>query len=86
MCCLILAAFCSHELTNSTRGSYQWPVTTAEDILNFPCVYGALVDNGQSRRNCSDRGVWLKPQLDDCLTFSNSLLLNISKVFSSIVM
>ena len=45
-------------------------------------MYGAV--NGTNidkvRRNCSDRGIWVEVELDQCLTFSNSLLRNISIV------
>lgn len=52
----------------------------AENFLTFPCAYGAVEDGGKARRNCSDRGVWIEAELDECLTFSRSLLLNISNV------
>ena len=45
-------------------------------------MYGAV--NGTNidkvRRNCSDRGIWVEVELDQCLTYSNSLLRNISIV------
>ena len=45
-------------------------------------MYGAV--NGTNidkvRRNCSDRGIWAEVELDQCLTYSNSLLRNISIV------
>ena len=75
-----IAAFCPQDTTGSTRGNYLWSKTGAENILTFPCAYGAVEDGGKARRNCSDRGVWIEAELDNCLTFSNSLLLNISNV------
>ena len=75
-----IAASCPQEVINSTRGNYLWPRTSAEDILTFPCAYGAIDGGGEARRNCSDRGVWIEAELNGCLTFSNSLLLNISTV------
>lgn len=75
-----IAASCPQDITNSTRGNYLWSRTGAEDILAFPCAYGAVKDGGKASRNCSDRGVWIEAELDECLTFSKSLLLNISKV------
>ena len=75
-------AFCPEEVTNTTRGNYNWPRTRAEDSLKASCVYGAV--NGGSvdkvRRNCSDRGIWIEIEFDQCLTYSNSLLKNISDV------
>lgn len=73
-------AFCPYDVTNTLRGSYLWPVTGAEDVINFPCVYGTVAGGHPARRNCSDRGVWIEVELSDCLTFSNSLLLNITNV------
>ncbi len=69
-------------MINTTRGSYRWIRTRAEDSLTASCVYGAV--NGTSvdkvRRNCSDRGMWCEVELGQCLTYSNSLLRNISIV------
>ena len=76
----MISAFCPYDVTNTTRGSYQWPVTSAEDVITFPCVYGAVAGGDPARRNCSDRGLWVEVEFSDCLTFSNSLLLNISNV------
>ena len=81
--CVLFPAFCPYIVTNTTRGSYLWPGTSAEDVISFPCVYGAVAGGGPARRNCSDRGVWIEVELSDCLTFSNSLLLNISDVCMS---
>ena len=74
------AASCPNEITNSTRGSYQWPETNAEDSVALYCAYGAVDGLSQVRRNCSDRGTWVEPELGVCRTYSNSLLLNISQV------
>lgn len=74
------AASCPYDVTNSTRGNYLWLQTSAEDILTFPCTYGGMAGGGEARRNCSDRGVWVEAELNECLTLSNSLLLNISNV------
>ena len=85
LCCIfdvLYTAFCPEEVTNTTRGNYNWPRISAEDSLTTSCVYGAV--NGSNvdkvRRNCSDRGIWIDVELDQCLTFSNSLLRNISDV------
>ena len=79
---ILCIAFCPEEITNTTRGNYRWPRTNAEDFLTASCVYGAV--NGTSidkvRRNCSDRGIWIEVELEQCRTFSNSLLRNISSV------
>ena len=75
-------AFCPEEIINTTRGSYWWPRAPAEDSLTAFCVYGAVngTSVGRVRRNCSDRGIWIDVELDQCLTYSNSLLRNISIV------
>ena len=78
--CFHSLAFCPYDVTNTMRGSYLWPVTNAEYVITFPCVYGTVAGGHPARRNCSDRGVWIEEELSDCLTFSNSLLLNISNV------
>ena len=78
--CVLFPAFCPYDVTNTMRGSYQWPVTSAEGVITFSCVYGAVAGGDPARRNCSDRGVWIEVELSNCLTFSNSLLLNISNV------
>ena len=82
MLLMTYTAFCPEEVTNTTRGNFKWPRTPAEDSLRASCMYGAV--NGTSvdkvRRNCSDRGIWIETELDQCLTYSNSLLRNISNV------
>ena len=79
---ILCIVFCPEEITNTTQGRYSWPRTSAEDFLTASCVYGAV--NGTSidkiRRSCSDRGIWIEVEFDQCLTFSNSLLRNISGV------
>ena len=80
----IYSAYCPEEITNTTRGNYVWPRTAAEGSLTASCVYGAVdgasTNIDQVRRNCSDRGVWIEVELDRCLTYSNSLLINITSV------
>ena len=44
----------------------------------YGAVNGTNIDKVQ--RNCSDRGIWVEVELDQCLTYSNSLLRNISIV------
>ena len=83
----LYTAFCPEETINTTRGSYKWIRTRADKSLTAFCVYGAV--NGTSvdkvQRNCSDRGIWFEVELGQCLTYSNSLLRNISIVSSFII-
>ena len=82
ICTMVCIAFCPEEITNTTRGSYFWPRTEAENNLTSYCVYGTIdgINSDKVRRNCSDRGVWFNVELEQCLTFSNSLLRNVSSV------
>ena len=76
---IIHTAFCPLEATNTTWGSYVWPRTTAEGMTDFPCEYGG-VNQGKVQRNCDDRGIWVDANFNQCFTYSNSLLRNISSV------
>lgn len=82
-CQMCSTAFCPQDETNTTRGNYQWRRVPAEDVLTSYCIYGGI-DGTNSldrvRRNCSDRGIWFDVEVDQCLTYSNSLLINISRV------
>ena len=60
----------------------MWDTTPADENVSFPCRYGSRdgVQDAMVWRSCNDRGIWIDPVLDDCLTFVTSSLENITKV------
>ena len=86
-CKYLVPASCKEEVTNTTRGDYKWILKPAEESYSIYCIYGGvdrdsrpLNHSGQAVRDCNEYGIWDEPKLEDCLTFTRSLLINITEV------
>ena len=77
----ISTAFCPDDVSNITRGLYNWREVRAEVVTSFSCQYGGVSNPAATiTRTCNERGLWMDPVIENCLTFATSVLRNISNV------
>ena len=82
MYCIAHTAFCPPNVTESTRGAYNWSESRAEQSRGIACQYGGVEKNLNTlaTRFCNERGVWMDPVISGCLTLVSSVLRNVSEV------
>ena len=63
---------CDSEVTATTRGSYTWPRTAADNEAELECqlgpAAGVAMEAAIGRRRCNTSGEWEDPQLENCIT------------------
>lgn len=72
----------------TSRGSYYWPVTSAEMNETISCQFGGVLGSSVGpvvRRQCDPRGDWIESNLTECASFSESTLRNISMVSCTLI-
>lgn len=82
-------ALCEPEVTSTSHGTYSWPVTRAEENVTISCQYGQALDGPLQTvvavRECDERGEWIESNFEQCASFSDSTLQNISIVCVEII-
>ena len=69
-------------MKDDSHGTYNWPVTKAEENMAIACEHGAAIEGSraEARRYCDLRGKWMESNFSECASFSVFTLRNISSV------